>query len=98
MGKRKRETADERPDLSVEIGGNAREHLRNFVARIERLDEEKQAIAADIKEVYAEAKSTGFDTKILRKLVAIRKMDPDTRREIEDLLNTYEAALDGTEE
>jgi uncharacterized protein (UPF0335 family) len=71
----------------------ARGQLKSLVERIERLEEEKKMISADIKEVYAEAKSNGFDTKILRKVVAIRKKDRHEREEEEALLDTYLAAL-----
>lgn len=67
--------------------------LISIVERIERLEEEKTSIADDIKEVYAEAKATGFDTATMRKVIKLRKMDPDKRREQEMLLETYMAAL-----
>ena len=68
-------------------------HLKAFVERIERLEEEKKALADDIKDVYAEAKGNGFDIKIMRKIVAIRKQDRDKRREEEEILDLYLAAL-----
>ena len=68
-------------------------HLRAFLERIERLEEEKRAIADDIKEVYAEAKGHGFDTKILRKVVSLRKKDANERQEEEAILDLYLAAL-----
>ncbi len=68
-------------------------HLRAFIERIERLNEEKKALSEDIKEVYAEAKGNGFDPKILRKIVSIRGQDPDKRVEEETLLDLYMAAL-----
>lgn len=68
-------------------------HLRAFLERIERLEEEKRAIADDIKEVYAEAKGTGYDVKIMRKIVSIRRMDRDKRREEEEILDLYLQAL-----
>lgn len=71
----------------------ANDRLRLFVERIERLEEEKQGIADDIKEVYAEAKAVGYDAKILRQIVRLRKMNPDDRREQDALLETYRAAL-----
>jgi uncharacterized protein (UPF0335 family) len=67
--------------------------LRAFIERIEKLEEEKKAIADDIKEVYAEAKGTGFDVKIIRKIVSIRKQDRDKRREEEEILGLYLSAL-----
>jgi len=71
----------------------ARDRLRAFVERIERLEEEKATLAADIKEVYAEAKGTGFDTKTMRKVIRLRKMDAQKRQEEEMLLDTYLLAL-----
>lgn len=71
----------------------ARDHLRAFVERIERLDEEKKALADDIKEVYAEAKGTGFDVKALRTVIRLRKQDVDERKESEAILETYMHAL-----
>ena len=67
--------------------------LKSIVERIERLEEEKKTIAGDIKEVYAEAKANGFDTKILRKVIQIRKQDKDERMEQEAILDTYLQAL-----
>lgn len=67
--------------------------LRSFIERIERLEEEKAALAADIREVYAEAKSNGYDPKIMRMVVRLRKLDPNERAEQEALLDTYLAAL-----
>ncbi|MGO4871347.1 MAG: DUF2312 domain-containing protein, partial [Roseiarcus sp.] len=61
-------------------------HLRAFIERIERLEEEKKALSDDIKDVYAEAKGNGFDVKIIRKIVSIRKQDRDKRREEEEIL------------
>jgi uncharacterized protein (UPF0335 family) len=68
-------------------------HLRAFIERIEKLEEEKKALADDIKEVYGEAKGTGFDVKIIRKIVSIRKQDRDKRREEEEILGLYLSAL-----
>ena len=68
-------------------------HLRAFIERVERLEEEKKALADDIKEVYAEAKGNGFDVKIMRKIVTIRRQDRDQRREEEQILDLYLAAL-----
>ena len=67
--------------------------LRSFIERIERLEEEKKTIADDIKDVYAEAKANGFDTKILRKIVSLRKQDRDERMEEEAILELYKQAL-----
>jgi uncharacterized protein (UPF0335 family) len=68
-------------------------HLRAFIERIERLEEEKKALADDIKDVYSEAKGNGFDVKIMRKIVSIRKQDREKRREEEEILDLYMAAL-----
>ena len=67
--------------------------LKSIVERIERLEEEKKTIAGDIKEVYAEAKANGFDTKILRKIIAARKKEPAEREEEQSMLDVYMAAL-----
>jgi len=76
-----------------DAGGIAGKQLNSLVERIERLEEEKRALAADIKEVYAEAKGHGFDTKIMRKVIALRRRDPQDRDEEEALLETYLRAL-----
>lgn len=78
----------------ADVGGVAGDRLRSFVERIERLEEEKAALAADIKEVYSEAKGSGFDVKILRQVVRLRKMDQSERHEQEELLDLYKRALD----
>ena len=74
-------------------GGFAQDRLRSFIERIERLEDEKAALMADIREVYAEAKGTGFDPAIMRKVVRLRKMDDSDRREEELILDTYLHAL-----
>ena len=71
----------------------AQDQIRAFIERIERMEEEKKAIADDIKEIYAEAKGNGFDTKVLRQVVRIRKQDHAERLEQEALLDLYLAAL-----
>jgi uncharacterized protein (UPF0335 family) len=73
--------------------GFAKEHLRSFVERIERLEEEKKALADDIREVYSEAKGTGFDTKVMRQVVRLRKMESADRQEQEAMLDLYLNAL-----
>ncbi len=78
----------------ADIGGIAADRLRTFVERIERLEEEKAAITADIREVYAEAKGTGFNAKILRQIVRLRGLDQADRREQEAILELYKRALD----
>lgn len=77
----------------MDVQGAAKEQLRAFIERIERLEEEKTALAADIREVYGEAKSTGFDIKIIRKIIALRKKDQTERQEEEAILDTYMKAL-----
>ena len=67
--------------------------LKSFIERIERLEEEKAGIAADIKEVFAEAKGTGFDVKIMRQVIRLRKMESADRQEQEELLDLYQRAL-----
>lgn len=82
-------------DLEHDAGTNgvARDQLRAFIERIERMEEEKAAIAADIKEIYAEAKGVGLDTKVLRIIVRERKQDANERMEQEALLDLYRSAL-----
>lgn len=80
------------PHMS-DAGNTARDQLRSFVERIERLEEEKKVIADDIKDVYGEAKANGYDTKVLRRVVAIRKQDQAIRLEQEAVLDTYLHAL-----
>ena len=77
----------------AEVGGIASERLLSFVERLERLEEEKAALSEDIKEVYSEAKSGGFDIKIMRQIVRLRKMNTADRREQEELLDLYKNAL-----
>ena len=81
----------------AEVGGIAVERLRSFIERIERLEEEKAALGADIREVYAEAKGNGYDVKALRQVVKLRKVDEADRREADLVLSTYMRAL-GMEE
>lgn len=76
-----------------DVGGVAGARIKSFIERIERLAEEKQAIADDIKDVYAEAKGTGFDTKTLRRIVAARKKDAEKRREEDELFELYCSAI-----
>ena len=71
----------------------AAEQLRLFIERIERLEEEKKGMADDIRDVYAEAKSQGYDSKTMRAIVRLRKMEKAAREEAEALLDTYKAAL-----
>lgn len=75
------------------IGGIAGEALRQFITRIEQLEEEKKALSADIKDVYAQAKGQGFETKIMRKIVSMRRLEDQEREEQEQLLDLYKQAL-----
>jgi uncharacterized protein (UPF0335 family) len=77
----------------ADAGGIAADRLKSFIERIERLEEEKAAIAGDIKEVYSEAKSSGFETKIMRQIVRLRKMDAQERNEQEQLLVVFKQAV-----
>jgi uncharacterized protein (UPF0335 family) len=77
--------------------GFAKEHLRSFVERIERLEEERAALSADIREVYSEAKGQGFDTKIMRQVVRLRKLDKADFQEQEAMLDLYKRALNMTD-
>ena len=77
----------------VEVGGIAADRLRQFIERVERLEEEKAALASDVREVYAEAKEVGFDPKIMRQIVKLRKMDSADQQEMEALIDTYKLAL-----
>lgn len=78
---------------TVNVGGIAGDQLRSYIERIERLEEEKAALAADIRDVFAEAKANGFDVKIMRQVLKLRKMDQDDRDEVETLLELYKRAL-----
>lgn len=71
----------------------AADQLRLFIERVERLEEEKKGVADDIRDVYAEAKGNGYDSKIMRQIIRLRKMQPHDRQEMEALLDTYKAAL-----
>ncbi len=77
----------------VKFGGIASDQLRSIIERIEKLEEEKAAIGADIREVYAEAKGNGYDAKALRQVVKLRKMEAAERQEQELVLETYLRAL-----
>ena len=77
-----------------EVGGIDSTHLASLIERIERLEEEKAGIASDIRDIYAEAKSAGFDTKAMRACIKLRKMNAADRDEQEILIETYRRALD----
>jgi uncharacterized protein (UPF0335 family) len=76
-----------------DVAGVSGERLRSFVERIERLEEEKKALSDDIREVYSEAKGTGFDVKVIRHIVRLRKMDSSDRNEMEEVIDVYKRAL-----
>ena len=77
----------------AEVGGIAADRLRSLIERIERLEEERKALGSDIKDIYAESKSAGFDVKIIRQLISIRKKEPADVEEAETLLDLYRRAL-----
>jgi uncharacterized protein (UPF0335 family) len=78
----------------IEAGHNAADdRLRLLIERIETLEEEKKGVTDDIKDVYGEAKAVGYDVKILKQIVRLRKMEADDRREMETILDLYKAAL-----
>ena len=76
-----------------DVGGVAGQRLKSFLERIERLEEEKSGLAEDIKKVFSEAKGVGFDVKTMRKILRLRKMDAEKRREEQELLDLYAAAI-----
>jgi uncharacterized protein (UPF0335 family) len=80
-------------ELRVAKTGFAKDHLKSFIERIERLEEEKAALVADIREVYSEAKGTGFDVKIMRQVIRLRKMETADRQEQDAILDLYLSAL-----
>jgi uncharacterized protein (UPF0335 family) len=79
--------------VTGDVGGISAGHLKSFIERIERLEEEKKALAEDIKDVYSEAKGVGFDVKIIRKIISIRKRDQQEIEEEETILELYLRAL-----
>ena len=86
--------ADDIPTLDS-LGGTAKEKLRSFIQRVERLEEDKRSIACDIKEVLSEAKGEGFDVKIIRKVIRLRAQDDAKRQEEEALIELYISAIGG---
>lgn len=78
---------------TADVGGVAGKRLRSFLERVERLEEEKSALSEDMKEVFAEAKGVGFDVKTMRRILKLRKMEPEKRREQDELLQLYMAAI-----
>lgn len=86
-------SAVEKDDDTSDVGGVAGKRLKSFLDRVERLEEEKKGLADDIKDIYAEAKGVGFDVKTMRKILKLRKMEVEKRREEEELLELYKAAI-----
>lgn len=88
----RKEAANDTADVK-DVDNISGQRLKNYLDRIDRLEEEKKGIADDIKDIYAEAKGVGFDTKTIRKLVRLRQMDTNKRREEEELLELYKSAV-----
>ena len=84
---------DETAAAKAKVGGIAVDRLRSLIERIERLEEERKALGADIKDIYGEAKSAGFDVKVLRAIIRIRKQDKAKRQEEDAILDLYLSAL-----
>jgi len=80
-------------ETANDAGGVSGQRLKAFIERVERLEEEKTALADDIKDIFAESKAVGFDTKIIRKVIRLRKMDKEKRQEEEELLELYKSAI-----
>lgn len=80
-------------DPDSDVGGIAADRLRSIIERIERLEEEKKALGEDVKDIFSEAKSAGFDTKVIKTLISIRKKEPSEVEEQETLLDLYKRAL-----
>lgn len=78
---------------TTDVGGIAADRLRSLIERIERLEEERKALGSDIKDIYAEAKSAGFDVKVMRQIISMRKKEPAEIEEAETLLDLYRRAL-----
>ncbi|HQS70674.1 MAG: DUF2312 domain-containing protein [Novosphingobium sp. 28-62-57] len=79
--------------MAPENGGSADDRLRLLIERIERLEEEKKGIGDDIKDVYSEGKSAGYDAKIMKMIIGLRKMKPHDRQEMDAILELYKSAL-----
>ncbi len=86
--------ADDSPSIEV-LNGSAQGQLKSVIERIERLEEDKKSVMEDLKSVYAEAKGNGFDTKIIRKIIRLRKQETAQRQEEEALLDLYLSAIGG---
>ena len=78
---------------NTEVGGIAAERLRSIIERVERLEEEKRALSSDVKDIFAEAKSAGFDVKVIRQVIRIRQQEPAEVEEQETLMDLYRRAL-----
>lgn len=85
--------SDDKEGGAADVAGVAGKRLLSFFERVERLEEEKSAIAEDIKDVYAEAKAAGFEVKIMRRIMKLRKMEIEKRREEDELLSLYMSAI-----
>ncbi len=85
--------ADDLPEDKPDTGGIAADRLRSIIDRIERLEEERKALGSDIKDIYVEANSAGFDVKVIRQLIRLRKQEPNDVEEQEMLLDVYRRAL-----
>ncbi|PZW48758.1 uncharacterized protein (UPF0335 family) [Humitalea rosea] len=81
------------PEKDADVGGIAADRLRSIIERVERLEEEKKALSGDIKDIMQEAKSAGFDAKVIRQIISIRKKEPAEVEEQETLLDLYRRAL-----
>lgn len=77
----------------AKAGGIAGDQLKSIIQRVEKLEEEKSGLAADIRDIYAEAKGNGFDTKVLRQIIRLRKLDDSVRAEQEEMLDMYKHAI-----
>ncbi len=86
-------TGGKEPDDKAQWGNIAADRLRSIIERIERLEEEKKALSSDIKDIFGEAKSAGFDVKVIRQILRIRKQEPAEVEEQETLLDVYRRAL-----
>jgi uncharacterized protein (UPF0335 family) len=90
--------ADDEDEMETEtapqdVGGVAGKRLKSVIERVERLEEEKKALADDIKDIFAEAKATGFDVATIRRIIKLRKMDKEKRQEADELLELYKSAI-----
>ena len=90
--KQDNDVSDAKPG-DAKVGGIAADRLRSLIERIERLEEERKALGSDIRDIFAEAKSAGFDVKVMRQLIRIRKQEPKDVEEQESLLDVYRRAL-----